>query len=144
MTADACGWALENWLGYLWNGASQRHSESQGIGRIPSHETSAPPWVQFPILCLDNGPVPPTLIKDLQTRVHGADGRKGVAVPPKWSAPPSRGPAPTRRQKMESNLVSSISQQMLGTIRINGLETQVRAIQKLLITSKTAPYGGEG
>jgi hypothetical protein len=45
---------------------------------------------------------------------------------------------------MESNLVSAISQQMLGTIRINGLEMQVRAIQKLLITSKTALYGGKG
>lgn len=45
---------------------------------------------------------------------------------------------------MESNLVSAIFQQMLGTIRINGLETQVRAIQKLLITSKTALYGGKG
>lgn len=45
---------------------------------------------------------------------------------------------------MESNLVSAISQQMLGAIRINGLETQVRAIQKLLITSKTALYGGKG
>lgn len=55
-----------------------------------------------------------------------------------------RGPAPTGRQKMESNLVSAISEQMLGTIRINGLEMQVRAIQKLLITSKTTLYGGKG
>lgn len=38
---------------------------------------------------------------------------------------------------LRSNLVSLSSQQMLGTIRINGLETQVRAIQKLPDYSKT-------
>lgn len=46
-------------------------------------------------------------------------------------------PLPPRRlaagtaDGLRSNLVSGSSQQMLGTIRINGLETQVRAIRTL-------------
>lgn len=52
----------ENWLGYLGNGASQCHSESEGIERIPDYETTALPWVQSLILYLDNGPAPPMLI----------------------------------------------------------------------------------
>lgn len=55
------------------------HSESQEIDRILGHETTVLPWVQSPILCLDNGPALPMLIKDLQ--ISRADGRKGIAVP---------------------------------------------------------------
>lgn len=57
------------------------HSESQEIERILGNETTVLPWVQSPILCLDNGPAPPMLIRDLQTRVSRADGRKGLLSP---------------------------------------------------------------
>lgn len=69
---------------------------------------------------------------------------KGSAVPQTGLLCPREAQLPTRRQKIGKQFGLCHSQQMLGTIRINGLETQVRAIQKLLITSKTALYGGKG
>lgn len=46
--------------------------------------------------------------------------------------------------RAEKQFGLAFSQQMLGTIRINGLETQVRAIQKLPIIPKTTLCGEKG
>lgn len=68
-----------------------------------------------------------SLLVDLgEVLVPGGDGREGAGV---WS----------------SDFILPSSQQMLGTIRINGLESQVRAIPKLLDYSpRTTLYGGKG
>lgn len=100
--------------------------------------------MQLPVLCPGNGPVPPKLIKNLQIRASRDNEGKVLCCPPDRSALPPEALLPTRRQKIGKQFGLCHSQQMLGTIRINGLETQVRAIQKLLITSKTTLYGGKG
>lgn len=57
-----------------------------------------------------------------------------MSAPERFCSPKEAGGR--KADGLRSNLVSLSSQQMLGTIRINGLETQVRAIQKLPDCSK--------
>lgn len=60
--------------------------------------------------------------------------KPALSAPERFCSP--KEPSGRKADGLRSNLVSLSSQQMLGTIRINGLETQVRAIQKLPYYSK--------
>lgn len=153
-----CGWALGNLLAicgmlhhivYPESHRLERHSgpedRKSSLRMFPLPGSSLSAFAQAAVqLVTSLLQPPPGLMRNPASQSQRERSSRGtwpvskpaLSAPERFCSPLPKETSGRKADGLRSYLVSSSSQQMLGTIRINGLETQVRAIQKLPDYSK--------